>query len=48
MLFDQCFVLFTGSNVDEAREILANSGLPITTADGFGDAAEKVVKSVAA
>jgi len=41
-------VRLEGSNVDEAREILANSGLPITTADGFGDAAEKVVKSVAA
>lgn len=38
-------VRLEGSNVDEARKILAECGLPITTADGFKQAAEKVVAS---
>lgn len=41
-------VRLEGSNVTQAREILAKCGLPITTADGFGDAAQKVVKSISA
>jgi len=39
-------VRLEGSNVNEAKKILENSGLPITSASGFGDAAQKVVKSI--
>ena len=40
-----CFTL-TGSNVTEARKILSESGLPITPADSFEDAAIKVTQSL--
>ena len=33
-------------NVTEAKQILKDSGLPITAADQFAEAAEKVVASV--
>ncbi len=33
-----------GTNVDEGKRLLKESGLNFTTADGMGDAAEKVVK----
>jgi succinyl-CoA synthetase beta subunit len=33
-----------GTNVDEGRRILAESGLNFTVADGMRDAAEKVVR----
>jgi len=36
-------VRLEGTNVDLGKEILANSGLPIITADNLGDAAQKVV-----
>jgi len=39
-------VRLEGTNVDKGKEILANSGLPIVSADDLGDAAEKVVKAV--
>ncbi|MCG8493660.1 MAG: ADP-forming succinate--CoA ligase subunit beta [Sneathiellales bacterium] len=39
-------VRLEGTNVDLGKEILANSGLPITSADNLGDAAEKIVKEV--
>jgi succinyl-CoA synthetase beta subunit len=36
-------VRLEGTNVDLGKEILANSGLPLITADGMWDAAPKVV-----
>ena len=39
-------VRLEGTNVDLGKEILADSGLPIVSADDLGDAAEKVVKAV--
>jgi len=36
-------VRLEGTNVDLGKKILAESGLPLITADGMGDAAEKVV-----
>ena len=39
-------VRLEGTNVELGRKILAQSGLPIITADDFADAAEKVVKSI--
>ena len=33
-------------NVNEAKEILRKSELPITPADEFGEAAKKVVQSI--
>jgi succinyl-CoA synthetase beta subunit len=33
-----------GTNVEEGKQMLAESGLNFTTADGMGDAAEKVVR----
>jgi succinyl-CoA synthetase beta subunit len=39
-------VRLEGTNVDLGKNILANSGLPIVSADDLGDAAEKVVKAV--
>jgi succinyl-CoA synthetase beta subunit len=36
-------VRLEGTNVDLGKEILSNSGLPLITADGMWDAAEKVV-----
>ena len=39
-------VRLEGTNVDLGKKILAESGLPIVSADDLGDAAEKVVKAV--
>lgn len=38
-------VRLSGTNVEEGRRIIADSGLPITTADTLADAAEKVVQA---
>ena len=38
-------VRLSGTNVQEGRRIIAESGLPITTADTLADAAEKVVQA---
>jgi succinyl-CoA synthetase beta subunit len=40
-------VRLEGTNVELGRKILNQSGLPIVIADDFGDAARKVVKSIA-
>ncbi|MBI5498361.1 MAG: ADP-forming succinate--CoA ligase subunit beta [Deltaproteobacteria bacterium] len=40
-------VRLEGTNVDLGRKILKDSGLPITSAEGVRDAAEKVVKAAA-
>ena len=40
-------VRLEGTNVKEGKEILANSGLPIVSADNLGDAAKKVVEATA-
>ena len=40
-------VRLEGTNVEAGKEILANSGLPIITADDLDDAAQKVVAKVA-
>ena len=39
-------VRLAGSNVDLGKKIMAESGLPIISADNLADAAEKVVKAV--
>ncbi|WP_373084294.1 ADP-forming succinate--CoA ligase subunit beta [Sneathiella sp.] len=39
-------VRLEGTNVDLGKKILADSGLPILSADDLGDAAEKIVKAV--
>ena len=39
-------VRLAGTNVDLGKKILAESGLPILSADDLADAAEKVVKAV--
>ena len=39
-------VRLEGTNVDLGKKILADSGLPIVSADNLADAAEKVVKAV--
>ncbi len=39
-------VRLEGTNVDLGKNILAESGLPIVSADDLGDAAEKIVKAV--
>ncbi len=39
-------VRLEGTNVEKGKEILANSGLPIISADDLGDAAAKAVKAV--
>lgn len=36
-------VRLSGTNVEEGRRIIADSGLPIITAETLADAAEKVV-----
>lgn len=41
-------VRLEGTEVNEGKKILADSGLPIITADGLTDAAKKVVASVSA
>ena len=38
-------VRLEGTNVKEGKQILADSGLPLTTADDLGDAAQKAVKA---
>jgi len=38
-------VRLEGTNVELGKKILAESGLPIVSADNLGDAAEKVVKA---
>ncbi len=39
-------VRLEGTNVEKGKEILANSGLPIVSADDLGDAAKKIVAEV--
>ena len=39
-------VRLEGTNVEKGKQIMAESGLPIISADDLGDAAEKVVKAV--
>ena len=39
-------VRLEGTNVELGKKIMANSGLPIISADNLGDAAEKIVKAV--
>jgi len=39
-------VRLEGTNVDQGREILANSGLPILSGDDLGDGARKIVQAV--
>ena len=39
-------VRLEGTNVEEGKEIMANSGLPIIAADNLNDAAEKIVAAV--
>ena len=39
-------VRLEGTNVDLGKQILADSGLPIVSADDLGDAAEKIVRAV--
>ncbi|NQU59918.1 MAG: ADP-forming succinate--CoA ligase subunit beta [Rhodospirillales bacterium] len=39
-------VRLEGTNVDKGKQIMADSGLPILSADDLGDAAEKIVKAV--
>jgi succinyl-CoA synthetase beta subunit len=41
-------VRLEGTNVAKGKEILANSGLPIVSADDLGDAAKKIVAQVKA
>mgnify|MGYP001600357232 CR=1 FL=1 len=38
-------VRLEGTNVEQGKEILANSGLPIISADNLADAAEKIVQA---
>jgi succinyl-CoA synthetase beta subunit len=40
-------VRLEGTNVDQGKQILADSGLPILSADNLADAAAKAVKAVA-
>ena len=39
-------VRLEGTNVEKGQEIIANSGLNVTSADDLSDAAEKIVKAV--
>jgi succinyl-CoA synthetase beta subunit len=39
-------VRLEGTNVEQGKEILANSGLPIVAANDLGDAARKIVAEV--
>jgi succinyl-CoA synthetase beta subunit len=39
-------IRLAGTNVELGKEILANSGLEIITADDLGDAAQKIVKAI--
>jgi len=40
-------VRLEGTNVEKGKEIMANSGLPIISANDLGDAAKKIVEAVA-
>ena len=44
--FHYLYPIFTGSNVDAAKKIIADSNLPIIPAEGFEDGAKKAVASV--
>ncbi|MBB3860655.1 succinyl-CoA synthetase beta subunit [Novosphingobium hassiacum] len=39
-------VRLEGTNVQQGKDILANSGLPIVAANDLGDAAKKIVSEV--
>ena len=39
-------VRLEGTNVEQGKEILNNSGLPIVSANDLGDAAQKIVSEV--
>jgi len=39
-------VRLEGTNVERGKQILAESGLPILSADDLGDAAVKIVRAV--
>jgi len=39
-------VRLEGTNVELGKKIMADSGLPIVSADNLGDAAEKIVTAV--
>ena len=39
-------VRLAGTNAEEAKEILKNSGIKLEVADGLKDGAEKVVKAI--
>jgi succinyl-CoA synthetase beta subunit len=39
-------VRLEGTNVQQGKDILAGSGLPIVSADDLGDAAKKIVAQV--
>ena len=39
-------VRLEGTNVDKGKKLLADSGLPIVSADDLGDAAQKVVAAI--
>jgi succinyl-CoA synthetase beta subunit len=41
-------VRLEGTNVQQGKDILANSGLPIVAANDLGDAAQKIVAEVRA
>jgi succinyl-CoA synthetase beta subunit len=41
-------VRLEGTNVDQGKEILAKSGLPIVSGTDLSDAAQKIVKAVRA
>ena len=45
-LSDPLVVRLEGTNVQQGKDILANSGLPIIAADDLGDAARKIVAEV--
>ena len=45
-LNDPLVVRLEGTNVQLGKDILANSGLPIVSADDLGDAARKIVAAV--
>ena len=40
-------MIISGNNVEEAKKILAESGMKITVADGFNEAARLSVQSAA-
>jgi succinyl-CoA synthetase beta subunit len=45
-LEDPLVVRLEGTNVQQGKDILANSGLPIIAANDLGDAAKKIVAAV--